>query len=399
MTGNEVADSAPRNLVVCCDGTNNEFGENNTNVIRLLSAAVRHPDRQLLFYDPGVGTFPAPGALTPLAKRVTRLLGSAAGYGLTRNVGLCYDFLMQHYRPGDRIFLFGFSRGAYTARVLAALLHVCGLLRTRNANLATYAMQMFCAEAVRAKKRNDDAEARSGKWQPLRLPVCEHFREVFSTTPPVHFLGVWDTVSSVGSIYNPFKLPYTRWNPSVRTVRHAISIDERRKFFRTNLWSRSVQATDVRQVWFAGVHADVGGGYPEPQAGLSKIALAWLLDEAAEAGLAIDARRRTELLPASGTDAGEAAADPLAPMHDELRKPLWKLAQWIPRRYWRRHPGTHRFVERWRLSPRALPRFIDDGAMVHSSVFERIAGDPGYRPPNLPLAMVDEHGRTRARPY
>lgn len=392
MTTSEPAVRVPKNLVVFCDGTNNEFGENNTNVIHLLSAATRRSERQVVFYDPGVGTFPAPGAITPLAKRITKLLGSAVGFGLTQNVGVCYEFLMQQYRPGDRIYLFGFSRGAYTARVLAALLHVCGLLRTNNPNLATYAMELFRAEAVRAKRRNDKEEARTGTYQPLRLPVCDNFKEVFSSAPPVHFLGLWDTVSSVGSIYNPFKLPYTRWNPSVRTVRHAISIDERRKFFRTNLWSTSPQDTDVKQVWFAGVHADVGGGYPEAESGLAKIALEWMMDEAAACGLEIDEARRDELLPAPGTSTTTSSPDPLAPMHDELDHWYWKLLQWIPRRVWRRDPVTHRFVPHWRLTPRQMPRHIESGSSIHSSVFERMRGDPGYRPANLPDDLVDENG-------
>jgi uncharacterized protein (DUF2235 family) len=389
----------PKNLVVFCDGTNDEFGVNNTNVIRLLSAAVHRSERQVVFYDPGVGTFPAPGALTPAAKRVTKLLGSAIGYGLTQNVGVCYDFLMQHYRTGDRIYLFGFSRGAYTARVLAALLHVCGLLRTNNPNLATYAMNLFRAEAVRAKKRNDKAESKSGTYQPLLLPLCEKFRSVFSSAPPVHFLGLWDTVSSVGSIYNPFKLPYTRWNPSVQTVRHAVSIDERRKFFRSNLWSSSKQVTDVRQVWFAGVHGDIGGGYPESESGLAKIALAWMMAEAEQYDLLIDPQRIALVLPSSGAAPGPVTApDPLAPMHDEVDKPGWKLAQWVPRRVWRREPGNGRFKPHWSLSPKQKPRFIPNGAMVHSSVFQRIAGDPHYRPRNLPESMVDETGTPRVRP-
>lgn len=373
-----------RNLVVCCDGTNNEFGENNSNVVRLLSLALKRDEQQIVFYEPGLGTFPAPGAWTPLQQRLTKILGAAFGFGLSYNLAVCYDFLVEHYRPGDRIYLFGFSRGAYTARVLAALIHVCGLMHTKNRNLVPYVINLFRKEASRAKKKNDKAERRSGHKQPLRLPVCDEFKRVFSATPDIHFVGVWDTVSSVGTVIDPFNLPYTRWNPTVKTVRHAISIDEKRKFFRTNLWSASSQSTDVKQVWFAGVHADVGGGYPESQSGLAKITLQWMLDEACPAGVVIDDSQLPLVFPERGGDSPLAPPDPTAPMHNELDHPLWKVLQWIPRRYWIRQKTTGQFVRRWNFSPKAMPRFIPANADIHPTVCERIKKMPAYTPVNLP---------------
>ena len=141
-----------KNLVVCCDGTDNEFGEDNTNVVRLLSLALKQDEQQVVFYEPGLGTFPAPGAITPLQKMITKKMGSAFGFGWTKNLAVCYEFLVEHYNPGDRIYLFGFSRGAYTARALAALIHVCGLMQTKNANLVPYAIKLFESEASKAKK-------------------------------------------------------------------------------------------------------------------------------------------------------------------------------------------------------------------------------------------------------
>jgi uncharacterized protein (DUF2235 family) len=371
-----------RNLVVCCDGTNNEFGENNTNVIKLLTLLLKSNEQQVVFYEPGLGTFPAPGAVTPLLKWGTKYLGSTIGYGLRHNLAVCYNFLVENYRPGDRIYLFGFSRGAYTVRALAALIHVCGLMHTRNRNLAPYVINLFCSEATKAKKRNDKAEKKAGKKLPLSLPVCSEFKRVFCTTPPVHFIGVWDTVSSVGSIFDPFFLPHTRWNPSVNTVRHAISIDEKRKFFRTNLWSTSPQATDVKQVWFAGVHADIGGGYVEHESGLAKITLDWMIAEGRAAQLEIDDTQLSRVFPANG-DTNLATPDPTATMHNELARWKWKVAQWIPRRYWvRDSSGT--FVRRWNFSPKAMPRFIPDNAEIHPTVTERTLKLPDYQPVNLP---------------
>jgi uncharacterized protein (DUF2235 family) len=377
-----------KNLVVCCDGTNNEFGEDNTNVVRLFAVALKQTDNQITFYDPGLGTFPAPGALTPVVKTVTKLMGSAFGYGLSENIADAYEFLADNYTAGDRIYLFGFSRGAYTMRALAALIHVCGLMSAQNRNLISYAIDLFKQEATSAKKKADAEERRTGQKQPLALPVCDQFKQVFSVAPKIHFIGVWDTVSSVGTIYDPFNLPYTRWNPSVKTVRHAISIDEKRKFFRTNLWSMLTRDTDVKQVWFAGVHADVGGGYPEEKSGLARTTLQWMLKEAALAGLQIDPSKLPYAFPEQPVPASE--------LHDELRKLGWKLAQWIPRRYAARDKPTGRYVWRWNLSPRAAPRHIEDNSMIHESVFERMRDDRTYRPVNLPERVRNEEGVTVA---
>ncbi len=132
-----------KNLVVCCDGTDDEFGKNNTNVVRLYSVLVRQADRQVAFYAPGLGTFPAPGALTPVSKWLTQTMGSAFGLGLSHSIAISYRFLMENHAPGDRIYLFGFSRGAYAVRVLAALIHACGLMNPQNRNLIPYAIDLL----------------------------------------------------------------------------------------------------------------------------------------------------------------------------------------------------------------------------------------------------------------
>src|SRR5262245_54075709 len=132
-----------RNLVVCFDGTNNQFGRENTNVVRLIQALDRDPSRQRLYYDPGVGTLPEPGVVTWLGKKISEWIGLAFGVGLTRNVEEAYTYLMSIWEPGDRVFLFGFSRGAYTARVLAGVLHALGLLPRGGSNMLPYVMRLF----------------------------------------------------------------------------------------------------------------------------------------------------------------------------------------------------------------------------------------------------------------
>jgi uncharacterized protein (DUF2235 family) len=377
---------AARNLIICCDGTNNQFGEENTNVLKLFSLAAKGIEEQLAFYDPGVGTFSATAALTPLMKWVTRQMGSAFGYGVSRNIANAYDFLSSHYQPNDRIFLFGFSRGAYIARAVAALVHACGLIHHQNRNLIPYAIELFKTESAKAEKRANLLHSH------LEIPVCNAFASEFSARPPIHFLGLWDTVKSVGTIYNPLKLPFTAWNPTVMAVRHAVSIDERRKFFRQNLWSRGT-GLDIKQVWFAGVHADVGGGYGEAENGLAKISLTWMLNEAIEAGFKLDRAKLPQVLPPIDSKPPPSPADPMAGMHDELAKLEWKLFQLVPRRYWAKEGiSSNEFVSKWKLSPIPQRRFIAEDSWIHSSVFQRMQQDTSYRPANLPSSARDENG-------
>jgi uncharacterized protein (DUF2235 family) len=124
-----------RNLVILCDGTSNHFGGHKTNVARLAKCVVRS-ERQLVYYDPGVGTLPEPDLLSKVHANVRRWISLATGFGLTQNVQEAYTYLMDYWQPGDKVFLFGFSRGAYTVRVLAGLLHILGLLPPGNHQLS-----------------------------------------------------------------------------------------------------------------------------------------------------------------------------------------------------------------------------------------------------------------------
>jgi uncharacterized protein (DUF2235 family) len=380
-----------KNIVICCDGTDNEFGGENTNVFKLFSVAVKRKSEQIAFYDPGVGTFSANAALTPFAKWMTKKMGSAFGYGISRNIADSYEFLVDNYEWNDRIFLFGFSRGAYTVRALAALIHACGLLHRQNRNLIPYVIELFKGEFTKVDKELKKQEKRTKSRLRLELPLCTSFAKEFSVHPNIHFLGLWDTVTSVGSVYNPLRLPFTHWNPSVHIVRHAISIDERRKFFRQNLWSKSQEHCDIKQIWFAGVHADVGGGYPEVESGLAKISLEWMLTEATESDFLVDMTKRLHLLPPAGTIPPPAPANPKGLMHDELRKWGWKLAQWIPRRYEMRGPDG-KFVTKCRFSPKQQPRYIENKSRIHHTVLERMTQLSTYRPVNLPNDALDENG-------
>ena len=355
----------PKNIVICCDGTGNEFGSANSNVIKLYSILDLHDsEKQVAYYHPGLGTMGAPNALTKFAKWWTRLFGLMFGRGLLDDVGDAYEFLMNEYRPGDRIFLFGFSRGAYTARALAGMLRMFGLVRRGDPILIRYVTRMF-------RYRHRDT-----------FHVAAEFAKAFSVECRPHFIGLWDTVSSVGWIYDPVKLPYTANNPAVAIVRHAISIDERRCFFWQNLWGAGAAGQDIKQVWFPGVHSDVGGGYLEKDSGLSKIGLKWMLREARAAGLIVSETGVDAIL-GVGTDS-YAKPDPAATGHKSL-KGVWWIAEYLPRRFtdMALSPPVTKLI-----IPRGAPRPIPEGSAIHESAFQRMERVAGYRPPNLPSTFT-----------
>lgn len=163
--------------------------------------------------------------------------------------------------------------------------------------------------------------------------LAKNFRETLAIEQgQTHFLGLWDTVSSVGWVGSPVSLPYTRENPNVRIIRHAVSIDEQRAFFRTNLVT-PLANQDVEQVWFPGDHCDVGGGHAESESGLSKIAFEWMAREAENAGLLIDPHRFSEML---GDEGGVyCRPDPSGTLHKSL-KVWWWPAEFVLKRHWNR---------------------------------------------------------------
>jgi len=356
-----------KNIVICCDGTGNEYGNDNTNVLKLYSILPKDDIRQLSTYDPGVGTMSAPQVFTKTAKLISKVMGMAFGYGVTRNIADAYLYLMRTYEPGDKVYIFGFSRGAYTARALAALLYKSGLLAPRDDNLVPYAIKIF--------------KYQKKKW------IAEGFKRTFSRECPVHFLGLWDTVKSVGWIYDPINLPYTKNNPNVSVVRHAISIDERRAFFRTNLWGEGSGDQDVLQVWFAGVHSDIGGGYPENESGLAKIAMRWMVEEAQKFGLLVDSEKYKQVVP---DEIHYNKVDSDLEYHyppnykDEKHESLnykWWPAELLPtfsydEKLKRKKPG-------W--PPFGKHRTIPDNVLMHESVEARLTDDSlNYKPGNLP---------------
>ncbi|HWY26124.1 MAG TPA: DUF2235 domain-containing protein [Nevskia sp.] len=347
----------PRNIVLCLDGTSNHYAVVNTNVVKLYAMLDRTRTDQLSYYQPGIGTI-APAAFWGRVRRwFVKQIDLATAWFLSDHVTDAYRFLMRYYQEGDRIYIFGFSRGAYTARAVAAMVHKVGLLTQGNDELISFAWDMFA-------KQTDKV-------------VYEGFKQTFSREVPVYFLGLWDTVSSVGWVWDPKHLPYTQNNPSVQIVRHAVALDERRAYFVQNLWG--TVPTDVEQLWFPGVHCDVGGGYTEDKSGLSAIALQWMVEKAAAAGLIIDPQMKAIMLPAQNTPEGYAAPYAGGPANESLTG-LWWIPEFIPKRFY--DPAAN-FAKRWMIHA-GRRRFVRPDAGIHPSVYERKTLVPGYHPPNLP---------------
>ncbi|CAE6456663.1 unnamed protein product [Rhizoctonia solani] len=212
------SDVKPRTLVLCFDGTTNVYDDTNTSVIKLFSLLKRDQrEEQMVYYQPGIGTYAPPGILLPISMPLAKIADQGVALYLDQHVMGGYQFLMKHYNEGDRICLFGFSRGAYTARALAGMLYKVGLLPPDNAEQIPFAYRMY--------KRTDQ----TGFWQ------SAGFKKTFSREVKIEFMGVWDTVSSVGLVW-PRHLPFTSSNSIVKIFRHAVSLDEHRAKFKQNVW-------------------------------------------------------------------------------------------------------------------------------------------------------------------
>jgi uncharacterized protein (DUF2235 family) len=351
-----------KNIVICCDGTNNQLEGDLTNVVRLFQIC-KNDASQTVFYDPGVGTMADSREKSALGKRWSMFEGLAVGAGLDENVWEAYRFLMRDYESGDRVFLFGFSRGAFTIRVLAGMLHSVGLLRANAENLLPYLWRHY-----RSIKTSMDHASE----ETLRL------RRSFTRDCPVHFLGPWDTVGSVGMYNRNQAFPFSFENSSVHIVRHAVSLDERRAAFRSNVFKSDMTPVAemggrprVMNVWFPGVHSDVGGGYPESESGLAMGAFAWMVREATQAGLSIEDAEYKRLL-------ATCPPNHLGTKHESLVG-LWNALEYIPaRRFnWKTHTTG------WRYEPKK-PRTMIESPFIHRSVRDRMRDDATYRPANLP---------------
>lgn len=401
-----------KNLVVCCDGTGNEVSENISNVLKLyrvLRKTGKTSPNQVVFYDPGVGTLARPDPWTKFRQDAIAILGLMTGYGLDNNVLAAYTFLVENYEENDDIFLFGFSRGAYTARVLAALIHKVGLLMPQQQNLAGAALTAYKQSCETAPQ---SGMTTLGQGEPEPGPLSQddraaQFARIVSVRwPTIKFVGVWDTVASIivprpdrFYAFTLQELPHTRRNPSVRVFRQAIALDERRRMFRLHEWDDSQtfahnrfsttnnsDLQDAQQVWFAGAHADIGGGYPEAESGLSKYPLLWMIAEAALHGLAVNIQAVRQLAwghQRKGSPFSYVPPNFLREPHQSLTM-AWRALEYLPKadRYkeWKKVRSVLGYY-----FPNGEPRTVPENAWIHESVIRRMEAVPAYKPVNLPL--------------
>ncbi|MBE7156817.1 MAG: DUF2235 domain-containing protein [Rhodospirillales bacterium] len=302
-----------RKLIVCCDGTwNNEDGAGTpTNVAklhRIIQSNYYDGADQIVYYVAGVGT-----------EMGERIRGGAFGKGLDENIREAYRFLVGHYEEGDQLFFFGFSRGAYTARSLAGFIRNSGLLKPEFVGQLSAAFKLYRGRSDTTHPNSDEAT---------------EFRARYSYTPDIEFIGVWDTVGSLGIPVSRLGILswFGRWvdrryafhdtdlSRIVKHAYHAIAVHERRGTFPATLWKKQadVEGQVLEQVWFPGVHCDVGGGYYTT--GLSDAAFDWMIEKAKGCGLKFreEALQHGVLL----------APDPIGKLHDSYGF-FFKLIDWM----------------------------------------------------------------------
>jgi uncharacterized protein (DUF2235 family) len=320
-----------RNLVLCCDGTNNTLTADveDTNVLLMHGYLRKHADpaTTTLYYDPGVGSpdaAPPTDLLDLLKRRASRIAGLASGRGVYENIGEAYAFVMHHWQPGVRIFCFGFSRGAFTARAVVGMINLFGVLRLEHEPMIPTLVRIYFSQppfgeqahgrrswsrmtarmlhlglARPAKASSEAIQVSEEAAQVTRKELAEQVRRNFTRAAGVYWVGVWDTVESVGlpllgALDNPATATFHD-KPGIRNVRHALALDEHRWPFLPRLYDApSDSVTDdgrtLKQYWFPGVHCDVGGGYAEREEGsvydagrtaLGDASLIWMVNEVA----------------------------------------------------------------------------------------------------------------------
>lgn len=308
-----------KRIVICADGTwNSPLQDHPTNVLtlaRAVSPVAADGTRQVCFYDWGVGS------------DGQKLSGGIAGAGIDKNIKDAYRFLVHNYAPGDELFFFGFSRGAYTVRSLAGFIRNCGLLRREHADQIEPGYELY-------RKRAPSSAPSAARARAFRRSYA------VADVTRIRFVGVFDTVGTLG-------VPITFWglldndeylfhdtSPSriIDCARHAVALDEDREDFLPTLWDAK-PGIDLQQVWFSGVHCDVGGSYKED--GLSDTAFAWVVKEAQGAGLEFERHLSRSIRP-----------NPLDKQHNERR-------------------GVYRLRGK-------VVRELPEGALIHRSVKRRL---------------------------
>lgn len=363
-----------KRLAIFCDGTWNSADQEKdgsptpTNVVKLAMRVAKTDGgtAQLTYYDQGVGT----------GNSLDRLTGGAFGKGLDDNLHAVYRFLMLNFEIGDQLYLFGFSRGAYTVRSLAGMVRKCGILRRGATHRYREVIQLY------------------GDPQHPDDPMPTDFRRQTSVVGenaiPIRMIGVWDTVGALGIpvhglrwlTADQYRFHDVQLSGSVQLACQALAIDERREAFEAARWAyKEKEGQTVEQVWFCGAHSDVGGGYPRDGDSLySDMSLAWMRDKARSAGLSIDpeADAKYELHP-----------DHRARLHNS-RTGIYRLS-----------PGIDRVIglaAEDKSQPDKNSTRFDPTQSLHESVYRRWDEDPTYRPGNLRTFLARAGDPRAAKP-
>ncbi len=328
-----------KRIVICADGTWNrpekdldkDFPTNVLRLARAIKPVGSDNIPQQVFYDWGIGSYYA------------KVSGGVTGKGINKNIMDDYRYIVQNYAPGDELFFFGFSRGAYTVRSLCGMINNIGILKRPDARLVQQAFNHY---------------KKSGKaWHPRGEKSVAFRRKHSHPGRDITFVGVWDTVGALGIPFSFLGLLDrkdefydNKMGPIIKVARHAMAIDELRSDFEPTIWEPR-PGIDLKQAWFAGVHSDVGGSYaPDKNGGLaSDYAMDWMMREARKFNLTLERHLGRSLKP-----------EPDATLH-KSRKHIYR-------------------------SKRPLYRPIDHGKgeiLIHKSVKIRWDLDPKYRPKNL----------------
>jgi uncharacterized protein (DUF2235 family) len=319
-----------KRIIFCADGTWDDSAK-NTNVYRFFKA-LETTAGQVAFYDDGVGSDGQP---------LNKLVGGAFGAGLFQKIKDGYTKIAHVYEQGDQVFIIGFSRGAYTARCLAGMIAVCGLPTADfSDDMVNQAFQAY-------RDKNNREQILAGLNKTYALFDAK-----------ITMVGVWDTVGSLGipaivGGVDPVLYGFldTTLHPDVQNACHAVAIDERRLEFPATLWEDPVPGQTLEQVWFCGVHSDVGGSYPDDPDGsaLSDLTFAWMLSKAIALGVTVDPAVSAKY------------AVPMDPKYAmDTKHESWSVLWTFPKR-----------------------RTIAPTSSIANSVYTRIANDSSYRPENL----------------
>lgn len=377
-----------RNIVLCSDGTGNKGGTgSDTNVFKIYHAIQggANEREQITFYDDGVGT---------ATNGFARAIGGATGAGFKRNVRDLYEFAGRHYRDGDDLYAFGFSRGAATIRAFAGMIEHCGLVR-RQTGRADEAGNEVILDEDEFQRQIDAAMATyAGRgtsislgrlWQAIFPPGQYERHDV-----EIEFLGLWDTVAALGfpqiwlldSVVNFFRRHefYDLEPPNaVKNVLHAVAVDDERRTFWPLVWDENAFRKDghIEQVWFAGVHSNVGGGYPRP--GLANVTLDWMISRLDGHALALHEK---------DPDRGLRLETAFREQVRDGVNPTGKLVD-----------SRGGFARWYRYQPRPIVELCsgklrDELPRIHASVLERMQlRTRGYAPGQLPpsFQVVESH--------